>query len=331
MMGLLRRGLDYLFFMSQWNIGTVRGSLDTVVHTGELPPIHWWRRPSSAIFSADPCFLGDEIVFERMNRWRGRAELWLARADGTCARRFIRRPDHLSYPCVTDMCGRTFLVYEASSSGACSILERRGGRWHTVALIEQPIVDGTLLHRDGLWWLFGTLADGTENDALHIWWSEAIGGPWQAHELNPVKRDPSCSRPAGRFHLSNLGLIRPAQDCSSTYGGGIALCRVDRLDRRGFEEVVLRRLRPEKEYPLGIHTINGHSDTLVIDGKRRVFHPMAALLKWTSRTRSTRPSSPKALPSEMAIAVGRIERRGGDTPHRLRRGARPAHTGSARQ
>ena len=119
--------------------------------------------------------------------------------------------------------------------------------------------------------------------AMNMWRARAaLSSPWVSHQKNPVKRNVRSSRPAGGFCHSSAGIIRPAQDCSRTYGGSIALCRIDRLDERNFEESVVLRLYPDSNYPHGLHTINFSDGTIVVDGKRNAFHPFAFLLRLRS-------------------------------------------------
>lgn len=274
--------LEKLFFLPRWKIGIGEGSLDGVLDSGKLPPITWWAVDSTLDFQADPFFLGDDILFERMNYWRGKGEIWIANALGEHRGRFIRMPGHVSYPCVTKCNTRTFLLYESSTAGRCRILELIGTSWTEVSCIDQPVVDGTLLYYGRRYWVFGTILGKGVNRDLYVWWSESIEGPWHSHEANPVKQDPSSSRPAGGFFYSRMGLIRPAQDCANVYGGAIVLCLVRQLDEQRFEETALVRLTPAERF-LGIHTINGNARRIVIDAKQRVFHPLASLLKFRIR------------------------------------------------
>lgn len=273
--------LEKLFFLPRWKIGVAEASLDTVLRGGRLPAITWWTVNSSLDFQADPFFLGDHILFERMNYWRGRGEIWIADAVGERRGRFIRTPSHVSYPCVTKCHARTFLLYESSTAGKCRILELTGTNWTEVSCIDQPVVDGTLLCYGGRYWVFGTLAGDGVNRDLYVWWAESIEGPWRSHKANPVKQDPSSSRPAGGFFHSSMGLIRPAQDCATVYGGAIVLSCVQHLDEERFEETFLIRLPPVEGF-VGIHTINVNGHRIVVDGKQLVFHPLASLLKLRS-------------------------------------------------
>jgi|SRR5215469_12253507 len=273
-----KRLVEKLFFLPQWKIGIAEGSLDGVVRDGKLPHLTWWAVDSCLDFQADPFFLGDDILFERMNYWRGKGEIWIANALGEHRDGFIRRPGHVSYPCVTKCNSRTFLLYESSTAGECRILELMGSNWTEISYIDRPVVDGTLLYHGGRYWVFGTLPGEGVNRDLYLWWAESIEGPWHSHQANPVKQDVSSSRPAGGFFRSSMGLIRPTQDCATVYGGAIVFCRVQQLDEQRFEEISLLRL-PAVEGFLGIHTINGNGHRIVIDVKQQVFHPLASLLK----------------------------------------------------
>jgi hypothetical protein len=63
-------------------------------------------------------------------------------------------------------------------------------------------------------------------------------------------------------------LIRPAQDCSQTYGGAVVLNAVLRLDSEGYEEEPVRRLGPQPgSYPWGIHTFCPAGNMTLVDGK----------------------------------------------------------------
>jgi hypothetical protein len=117
-----------------------------------------------------------------------------------------------------------------------------------------------------------TKADASRGGAidLHLWYARNLLGPYQPHECNPVKTDVRSTRPAGTPFVHEGRLYRPAQDGSRTYGGAVALCRIDRLSPTEFEETVVRVVRPNREdgYPQGLHTVSACGDCTLIDGKR---------------------------------------------------------------
>ena len=61
-------------------------------------------------------------------------------------------------------------------------------------------------------------------------------------------------------------LMRVAQDCREGYGRGLAICRVDRLDRYGFAQTVVARLgAPPGSGAFGAHTLNRGGGLEVVD------------------------------------------------------------------
>ena len=87
-----------------------------------------------------------------------------------------------------------------------------------------------------------------------------------------MKIDLRSARPAGTPFHHEGGLDRPAQDCSTTYGGAVAICRVDELTPTSFREVVVRGLPPlPGRYRPGFHTLASIGDRTLIDGKAYSF------------------------------------------------------------
>jgi hypothetical protein len=78
----------------------------------------------------------------------------------------------------------------------------------------------------------------------------------------------SCgARPAGAHYLRAGHLWRPAQDCTSGYGVGLALARITKLDTEGFAQTIEAVIRPGDAWPgIGIHTLNWAAGIEVVDG-----------------------------------------------------------------
>ncbi|WP_461516538.1 glucosamine inositolphosphorylceramide transferase family protein [Porticoccus sp.] len=278
---LLNKLLDKLFYHDQWEIGVSSSSLENIFKTGEIPDVSWWVEGKKfGHFRADPFFLGSRVVFERLNRWTGRGQICIADLDGSNEGVYFRTNSHLSYPSITEIAGRTYFIPEMSDRGICTIFEvSTDGPPRAIAEINQPIVDPTLICRDGMYWILGSLRGG-ETNALYLWHSTSLVDGWAPHRDNPVKIDSSASRPAGNLFTLNGQLIRPAQDSRIGYGSALALCRIERLDPSGYREQVVQRIFPADEnYSSGIHTINVARDLIVVDGKKRVFSWFAAFFK----------------------------------------------------
>jgi hypothetical protein len=75
-------------------------------------------------------------------------------------------------------------------------------------------------------------------------------------------------------------LIRPAQDCSRSYGSAITLNRIVALTPTEFREETVARIDPDPDgpYPHGIHTLSFVGESMLVDGKRHEFRWNAAQL-----------------------------------------------------
>jgi hypothetical protein len=76
-------------------------------------------------------------------------------------------------------------------------------------------------------------------------------------------------------------LCRPAQDCSRTYGGAVAVNRIVKLTPTAFEEELVGRIEPDPSGPYrhGMHTVCPIGGLTLVDGKRTRFHIGAPVLK----------------------------------------------------
>jgi len=274
------------FSREDWNIGIVDQPAEDIVRHGITAPVRWLPRIGPWGMLADPAFCrladGTQIIMaEHMNHWISRGEIWKAEMPEGQAlhqaelRPWIRMKGHLSYPFpVQDVDGRLCLMVESWETARLHLWHQTEGGFSLVGpILDRPVIDATPWRDDTGWWLFCTHDDGP-NERLHIYHSARLEGPWTPHSANPVKIDAGSARPAGPLFRAGGKLIRPSQDCSSTYGGAVVLSEITRLDRDGFREERVRRLEPEPGYPNGLHTICPAGDVTIIDGKRWAFQAM---------------------------------------------------------
>ena len=118
-----------------------------------------------------------------------------------------------------------------------------------------------------------------DSDELFLFHARGPLGPWTAHPQNPIKSDVRSARPAGRLFYRGDRLIRPAQDCSVTYGGALVLCEVQELMTTSYREAIVKRLEPDwLAGNRGFHTLSFSNRLEVIDGK-------LDLPRWRARAR----------------------------------------------
>ena len=136
-------------------------------------------------------------------------------------------------------------------------------------LPETSARDATIYRNEDGYWLFTTIAGpgGGAHDELWLFWSSTLGGPWEAHPMNPVVSDVRCVRPAGGIFEHAGSLLRPAQDCSERYGGSIVFREIVKLDREHYREQTFAV--QEADWLPGVqatHTYNRGGGWEVLDG-----------------------------------------------------------------
>jgi hypothetical protein len=268
-----------------WYVGWRLASADRLTETMQIPQGGWSVLPDDGRrFYADPMIVA----------WQGRKFLFVEEFPYATAKGVISAVEmgpqgpigtpqvvfeasgHLSYPFVFERDGAMWLIPESSSSRTVDLYraENFPGGWAHVATLLSGIQvgDGTVVDHGGKLWLTGTVGGGDAStwDALHLWSAAKLDGPWVSHGENPVLLDALGARPAGAFYHHNGELWRPAQDCTTGYGAGLALCRVTKLDDEGFAQEIGAVLRAGgSNWPgSGLHTLNWVDGLEVVDGCR---------------------------------------------------------------
>lgn len=186
---------------------------------------------------------------------------------------------HLSYPFLFEHEGANWCIPESGEAGKVVLhrLDPDTREWQPscTALSGVCAADPTLFAHRGLLWIAYSDAKFGVHDSLCLAWAEHITGPWRPHPLNPVKIDVRSARPAGTPFIRNGHLIRPAQDCSRTYGGAIALNRIDICTPEAYAEETIEFIRssPRIRHPLGPHTLSAWGERTLVDCKREWMNP----------------------------------------------------------
>lgn len=173
---------------------------------------------------------------------------------------------HLSYPQVFGCENFIGMIPEATGSGSTWLYSTEDFpfRWQKVhCLVNVPLLDATLVQRDGCYFLFGTDLNGV----LRLYFSEEIKGDFLEHPSSPITKDSKYSRCGGSFINQDGILYRLAQDGSRSYGRGLHAMKVEELNRNHYVE----RLVHEDFFPrtdswsqFGVH----HLSIIDFEGKK---------------------------------------------------------------
>ncbi len=276
---------NHFFCHEEWNIGIIREPISTLLKTEVSPTIQWLPKPERNHFLADPFGIsrGHKIYilcenFDYVSSKAVISSIELTESGSIVKQEVaISEPFHLSYPFLFEYKDEFYCVPETAQTREVRLYkaEHFPSHWAKVAtLIEDfPGVDSTVFRYGDRWWLTCANEEDGKKYKLFIWHAPNLFGPWEPHELNPVKVDVRSARPAGTPFLSDGYLYRPAQDCSVTYGGRVVFNRVVRLTPTTLEEESVWDIGPSRNsrYRDGLHTVSMAGDVTVVDGKRYLF------------------------------------------------------------
>ena len=271
---------DAFFTVDQWNVGFAPGGPRTLLDGAPLE-VTWLPDPPHRSFVADPFVVerdGLRVLFlEDFNyvRDRGVIDALVLDAENRVVRRTraLDLPVHLSYPFPVEIGDELYLMPETCGANEVALYRCTGfpDRWERESAVLPAFdgVDTTLFEHEGRWWAFCTRSSSGPSLALHAFHAPEPRGPWQPHRLNPIVVDVASARPAGPLFVVDGVVYRTGQDCSRTYGGAVALVRIDTLSPDTYHETLVRRIGPPPgRFADGFHTISFARGLLVVDGKR---------------------------------------------------------------
>jgi len=265
-------------YRPHWSIGIVKGrSKEDLFQINKVEDVSWISSPKE-YFMADPFLIKDNgiyyIFFEQYKYSKFIGQISMIKTNDfesfSEPEVVINKPFHLSYPYVFKYNNRYYCTPEQYQSGKVSLYESQDFPydWKEVStIVEFTGLDPTIIFHEDKWWLFAGCdkGDGLENSELYLWSAENLLGSWSPHPQNPVKVDIRSSRPGGRPFLRNGRWIRPAQDCSVSYGRRLVFNEIITLTETCYEEHVVHLLEPG-DLQTGMHTFDYESGFCIVDG-----------------------------------------------------------------
>jgi len=274
-----------LFMAEKWNVGLIQAAPAEILESPETCEPVWMPEPPGDTFFADPFVVSDggnyQVFFENYHYKSGLGKIsqagFLAAVQNFLPVHDVMKKNyHLAYPFIFAHENDIFLIPESADNQSIDLYRLNKNNkslvFDSCLLSGIDAVDTTLFVHAGMYWLF--LTRKTLSDThLYIYFSDTLRGFYNPHPQNPVKSDVRSSRPAGTPFYKNGRLIRPAQDCSLTYGGAVVMNEVLQLTPTNFEEKPVARLKPfnNTRYSRGFHTFASCASAVAVDGKRYVF------------------------------------------------------------
>ncbi|MDB5280387.1 MAG: hypothetical protein JWR61_5342 [Ferruginibacter sp.] len=282
----------------QWRIAIAHGDIATIIREKKIG-LHFTSLPNHRVtqFMADPfIFLTQEglikVLYEEFS-FNKKGIIILKTIDSDfkilSQKTLLKSSGHLSYPLVFTENGTTYVIPESHEDGDVNLYEYDLANDILVnkqLLIQQPLLDVTVLRYNQKYWIFATMGDGTNDNAdLHIFYADSLKGPYKAHFNNPVKSNLNGSRPAGNFIEVDGNIYRPSQNSSEYYGKSMTIHRISRLTERDFEEVHHMDINGSTHalFKTGAHTINARDNIIAVDYIQPIFSPLTKAIMYLKK------------------------------------------------
>jgi hypothetical protein len=236
-------------------------------------------------FFADPFVIShggsNYILFEDFDYRRQRGKISFITVSDTATASSVATAleldHHMSYPFTFKWNDQIFMIPETGQQRVVQLFRaiEFPTRWQFIGnlLTGWQAFDATLFEHDRSWFMFVNVSEsgGWTCDELFLFVAEAPVGPWRPHPKNPIKSDVRSARPAGNILTHNGRLLRPAQDCSGTYGRAIVFSEIHTLTTSDYEERVVGSIEPTWAKGItGTHTFSTNGVFDAIDAKRYV-------------------------------------------------------------
>jgi hypothetical protein len=189
----------------------------------------------------------------------------------------LEGPEHLSYPYLVEYERELYMIPEKAHSGSLDAYRCLNFpyRWqHAATLLQgERIADASLFPYQDRWWLLGAVKRrGLQlSESLFAYFADSpLSNSWTAHPANPIVRDFSRARPAGRVLVDGQGrLLRPSQNCVPRYGHGLNLSEILELSPQRYRERVLwHRSGEQMGGWQGLHHMDWRQGIVVMDAQR---------------------------------------------------------------
>jgi hypothetical protein len=180
---------------------------------------------------------------------------------------------HLSYPYLLTQGDDVFMIPEAAASGGVQLYRADPfpGSWtHVRTLYEGAYpVDTSAWYDAERWWFFTTLREPrSKAQALYLFHSQDLTGPWQLHPESPISVDVRRDRGAGAIFTDGGRLIRPSQDGSRDYGSSWSLNEIEELTTTAYRERPMATVMPDWAPGMtGTHTYSRSPGLEAVDAK----------------------------------------------------------------
>ena len=197
---------------------------------GALPIGDWIADPFAVSVDGRDYLLFEHWVLSRGQGHIGASEITsLSKIECTSPTALIENDHHFSYPYTFQRAGRAYVMPENQRNGIHLYELVHDSDGQLIAekrrcVLKGYWVDPSVIRIGDVDYLF--VSEGAQTSSLRLFTtSDITRDPLIEHPMSPIVVDARTGRNSGRLVLDEDGnVIRPAQDCTTTYGARIHLC-----------------------------------------------------------------------------------------------------------
>lgn len=248
--------------------------------------INWLKHSYKDRFFADPFILDVrtnviKVLVEEFSykEWKGKISLLTIDKETFILKEIKVLLDidtHLSFPFIFRNNKDIYVIPENSASGSLNIYKydsKSECLSFEKKLINEPIIDPVLFKKNNSFILFGTIRDKKENKDLYAWESNELFGDYVLKTCSPIISSAKLGRRGGDFFEYENNLFSVSQNCLTTYGESLNICKITNLSSTDIKESLEAVITPDQNYSEGLHTFNCYKNICVVDGLTYLFSP----------------------------------------------------------
>jgi hypothetical protein len=273
-----------IFWEKRWNIAVFENMDPLTTGVLAVSDAKCAVFPVGYNFYADPFFSADgsSIRVEALVGATGRGRIIELDAYSLGFQRILLAGPHFSYPFTFVEKECEYILPEVAGHESPYLLEvsNKAKKIPLLGLEKLRLIDPSLVEVDGRYYLFGG-HQGSAADMLYLYLADSAIGPYEPHRMNPVVIDPVNARMGGRFLVCEGRLYRLGQDNSDSYGNGLRVMEVLRIDPEAYEEREVARLCFSDAN--GPHTLDIRNGRAVLDFYVDKFSPLAGYRRFAAK------------------------------------------------
>ena len=278
----LKRLLYGLFYEKNWKVSIIESYIDPISNTQlETALGHTLEVNSKFSFYADPFFSPnpDEIYLEALRSATGLGSIVAVDSQTGRIKKEIFDGRHFSYPNVIEHNGLFLLFPEVAGHSPPFVvdgIDPTKEKIYLKGIDQKRLIDGTLLSKDGVLYLFAGNPD-LANNVLHLYYSKDLTKRFIEHPSSPICINPEGARMGGNIICHNNELFRVGQDNRFGYGERVSVFKINSINEKVYSEKLVSSV--EVAGKLGPHTINIRGKDVVFDFYENTFN----LFAWYNR------------------------------------------------